>query len=269
VSIVTTNGEKLGAVGVLDATWFALHAIAPEAVIVGWYVADLVPTIAPVVGLVATLRDTLLVIPVSIQITDVADETGLAVLVSSAATQVGGASVAADGVGVRTVFIRTTARATTFLSTVMAVILGATVEAVVMCWNAADLVESNTVVIRMAHLNLNTPATIVTDITIRAMGVLKALGRADIIYAGLPVETVTGPAFIGAVAFIVDGEDTGWTLRPKVELFIKGERPLVAILPLTLPVTVLLRKSKARAAGTLHQAALPSGAALPEPAAVL
>ena len=94
-------------------TWFALHAIAPEAVIVGWYVADLVPTIAPVVGLVATVRDTLLVIPVSIQIADVADETGLAVLVSSAAAQVGGASVAADGVGVRTVFIRTTARATT------------------------------------------------------------------------------------------------------------------------------------------------------------
>lgn len=69
----------------------------------------------------------------------------------------------------------------------MAVILGATVEAVVMCWNAADLVESNTVVIRMAHLNLNTPATIVTDITIRAMGVLKALGRADIVYASLKI----------------------------------------------------------------------------------
>ena len=67
----------------------------------------------------------------------------------------------------------------------MAVILGATVEAVVMCWNVAHLVESNTVVIRLAHLNLHTPPTVVTFVPIRAMGVLNALGRADIVYTCL------------------------------------------------------------------------------------
>ena len=36
-------------------------------------------------------------------------------------------------------------------------------------------------------------------------------------FSHLPVETVTGPAFVGAVAFIVDWEDAGGTLRPKVE----------------------------------------------------
>jgi len=89
VSIVTTNGEKLGAVGVLDTAWFTLHAITPEAVIMGGDVAHLVPAVAPVVGLVATVGDALLVIPVSIQVAGVADEAGLAVLVSCAAAQVG------------------------------------------------------------------------------------------------------------------------------------------------------------------------------------
>ena len=55
----------------------------------GGDVAHLVPAVAPVVGLVATVGDALLVIPVSIQVAGVADEASLAVLVSCAAAQVG------------------------------------------------------------------------------------------------------------------------------------------------------------------------------------
>jgi len=85
----------------------------------------------------------------------------------------------------------------------------------------------------------DTPPTLVTDVILRAVGVLQALGGAPrVVDACLPIFTVTGLGPIFTLPIIGAGPDTSGTVRPVVELFIEGKSPLEARAALTHPVTV-------------------------------
>lgn len=171
ISIITTDRVKLWAVVIVNAARLALHAIAPEAVVVGRDVAHSIKTFTVPIVFIATIWDALLVIAIPVKVVSITDEARLAVLISSAAAKVLPSAMSTDGVGLNAVLIRCAAwLAVPGLGSV-------TVEAVVVFGNVTEIVIAVTQgVVAIAPDDLLTPSTVVTNVAVRAVAVLDTLG---------------------------------------------------------------------------------------------
>jgi len=210
---------------VIFASWLAVISIAEEASVVmrRRHVARSIVSIAELIRVFAARvwgrrwwLGRWLEVALVVGVTDV---TSLAVGVLVAAALVVSATYRVFGLDADTVI-----RATWL--TVVAI----AVEASVMMWrgDVTGYVEALAVGVRaIAALDGFAPMAVVTEVSIRAMLVLQALGRAPfVIYAGLPGFAVTGARYIGAVSFVITGPYTSGTIWPMVKLFIEGQCPL-------------------------------------------
>jgi len=267
MAAIAANREELRAVAVVDATWSAGHVVTVEAVFMVGHVTDCFMARAVIIQLITTIRDTLMAVAVSVQVSCITDLSSLAVFVGVASTLVIRSSVPTDGMSLWTVAIAIQPSAS-----LCAVCQCVTVEAVVVGRDVTNRIVASTLVVACAPRILNAPAAFVAMVTIGAVAVFNALRRTFVIDAGLPWETIARSWGVSAVASIVNGPDAGGALWPKVELVVEGVCPLVSLLTLALEVAVVRSRStktEARTGSAFKEASLVSWTTLPETAAVL
>merc|ERR1719283_593869 len=194
----------------------------------------------------------------------VTDVTSLAVGVLVAATLVVSATFGVLGLDADTVI-----RATWLT------VVSIAVEASVMMWrgDVTGYVKDLAVGVgAITALDGFAPMAVVTEVSIRAMLILQALGRAPfVIYAGLPWFAVTGARYIGAVSFVITGPYTSGTFWPMVKLFIEGQRPLhdaISPIPNASWVVVFVPVIPVATHGAFEEAGFQLRPTLPETAAV-
>jgi len=261
VAVIATDREELRAVAVFDATWSAAHIVTVEAVVVVRDVTDSIMAGAVIIQLITTIRNTLLVVAISVQVSCVTDLASLAVFVGVASAKVLRSSVSTDGMRSWTVGICGAA--------LCAVCCAVTVEAVLMCRDVTNSIKTRTLLVFCAARILNAPAAVVAMVAIGAVGVFNALRRTFVIDTGLPWETIACGWGVITVAIIVNRPDAGGAFRGVVELVVEGECPLVSLFTLAQPDAVPRLRSLTTASGALNEAALSSWTTLPEAAAVL
>jgi len=261
VAVIATDREELRAVAVFDATWSAAHIVTVEAVFVVRDVTDSIMARAVIIQLITTIRNTLLVVAISVQVSCVTDLASLAVFVGVASAKVLRSSVSTDGMRSWTVGICGAA--------LCAVCCAVTVEAVLMCRDVTNSIKTRTLLVFCASRILDTPAAVVAMVAIGAVGVFNALRRTFVIDTGLPWETIARGWGVITVAIIVNRPDAGGAFRGVVELVVEGECPLVSLFTLAQPDAVPRLRSFTTASGTLNEATLSSWTTLPEAAAVL
>jgi len=275
VAAALVVGSALGVLvleahSVIFAAWLAVISIAEEASVVmrRRHVARSIVSIAELVRVFAARvwgrrwwLSRRLEVALVVGVTDV---TSLAVGVLVAAALVVSTTFGVFGFDADTVI-----RATWL--TVVAI----AVEASVMMWrgDVTGYVEALAVGVgAIAALDGFAPMAVVTEVSIRAMLVLQALGRAPfVIYAGLPGFAVTGARYIGAVTFVHCGPYTRGTLGPLVKPVIKGECPLEAtaiICRITQLVAILYAVILVATHGAFEETGFKLRSTLPETAAV-
>jgi len=261
MAAIATDREHIRAVVVVDATWSAGHIITVEAVVVGRDVTNNIIAIAVFIRLIATIRNTLLVVAISVQVSCVTNLPSLAVSIGVASTTVIRSSVSTDGMRPWTVVVCGAAYC--------ALCCRVTVEAVVVGRDVTSSIIARTLGVVRATLILDAPAAVVAMVAIGAVAVLHALRRTFVVHTGLPWETIARARGVSTVAIIVNGPDTGGAFWPEVEFVIEGVCPLVSLLTFALVVAVRWIETQARTTSTLKKASLVSWATLPEAAAVL
>lgn len=260
MATIATDREELWAVAVFDATWPAGHIVTVEAVVVGRDVTNSIMARAVIIQLIATIRNTLLVVAISVQVSCVANLPSLAVFIGVASAKVLRSSMSTDGMRSWTVVVCGAA--------LCAVCCAVTVEAVVMGRDVTNSIKTRTLVVVCAPRILDAPAAVVAMVAIRAVAVFNALRRTFVVHTGLPWETIAGFRDVRTVASIVNGPDAGGAFGGVVELIVEGECPLVSLVTQALPVAVSRFRSITTASSALNEAALPSWTTLPETAAV-
>jgi hypothetical protein len=261
MAAIATDREHIRAVTVVDATWSAGHIVTVEAVFVVRHVTNNIIARALFIRLIATIRNTLLVVAISIQVSCVTNLASLAVSIGVASTTVIRSSVSTDGMRSWTVVVCGAANC--------AVCCRVTVETVVVGRDVACLIITRTLVVVRATIILDAPAAVVAMVAIGAVAVLHALRRTFVVHTGLPWETIARARGVSTVAIIVNGPDTGGAFWPEVEFVIEGVCPLVSLLTFALVVAVRWIETQARTTSALKKASLVSWATLPEAAAVL
>jgi len=261
MAAIATDREHLRAVGVLDATWSAGHIVTVEAVFMVRHVTNSIMARAVIIQPKATIRNTLLVVSISVQVSCVTNLPSLAVFIGVASTKVLRSSMSTDGMRPWTVVVCGAA--------LCAVCCRVTVEAVVVGRDVTCHIKTRALVVFRATFILDAPAAVVAMVAIRTVAVFNTLRRTFVIHTGLPWETIARPRGVSTVAIIVNGPDASGAFRPEVVLVVKGVCPLVSLLTLTLVVTVGWIETEARTTGALKKASLVSWTTLPETAAVL
>jgi len=261
MATIATDREELRAVAVVDATWSATHIVTVEAVFMVRDVANSIMAGAVIVQLITTIRNTLLVVAISVQVSCVTNLASLAVFIGIASTKVLRSSMSTDRMRSGTVIICGAPLCT--------VCIRVTVEAVVMGRDVTNRIETGTLVILFTHLILDAPAAVVAMVAIRTVAVFNALRRTFVIYTGLPWETIARLWDVITVAIVVNRPDAGGAFWREVELIIKAECPLVSLFSLAPPNTVSRLRSLRTASSTFKEASLKSWTTLPESAAVL
>jgi len=258
---IATDWEELWAVAVVDATWSAGHIVTVEAVFVIRDVTNGIMARAVIIQLIATIRNTLLVVAISIQVSCVTNLPSLAVFIGVASAKVLRSSMSTDGMRSWTVVVCGAA--------FCAVCCGVTEEAVVVGRDVTNRIKTRTLIVVCANLILDAPAAVVAMVTFWAVVVFNALRRTFVIHAGLPWETIASGRNVSTVAIIVNGPNAGGSFWKEVELVVKGERPLVSLFALALPVAVSRFGSIMTTICALKEATLACRTTLPEAAAVL
>jgi len=261
MAIIAADREELRTVAVFDATWSAGDIVTIEAVFVVRDVANSIVARAVIIQLITTIRNTLLVVAISVQVSCVTDLASLAVFVGVASAKVLRSAMSTDGMRSWTVVVRGAA--------LCAVCCAVTVEAVFMCRDVTNSIKTRTLLVFCAARILNAPAAVVAMVAIGAVGVFNALRRTFVIDTGLPWETIACGWGVITVAIIVNRPDAGGAFRGVVELVVEGECPLVSLFTLAQPDAVPRLRSFTTASGALNEAALSSWTTLPEAAAVL
>merc|ERR1719430_2286161 len=244
-----------------STTNYTVFPITVEAVVVGRDVTNSIMARAVIIQIVATIRNTLLVVAISVQVFCVTNLPSLAVFIGVASAKVLRSSMATDGMRSWTVVVCGAA--------LCALCCGVTVEAVVVGRDVTSRVKTRTLVVLCAPRILDAPAAVVAMVAFGAVAVFSALRRTFVIHTGLPGETITRAWCIITVALIVNGPDTGGSLWPEVEFLIKGECPLVSLFALAQLDAVSRFRSIRTAISALNKATLPSRPTLPEATAVL
>jgi len=261
MATIATDREELRAVAVVDATWSAAHIVTVETVFMVRDVTNSIMTRAVIVQLITTIRNTLLVITISVQVSCVTNLPSVAVFIGIAPTEVLRSSMSTDGMRSGTVVVCGAA--------LCAACCWFTVEAVVVGRDVTDRIETLTLVVFCAHLILNAPAAFIAMVAIGTVAIFSALRRTFFVHTGLPWETIAWAWGVITVPIIVNGPDAGGAFWPEVELLIKGGCPLVSLLALTLLDAVSRFRSLLAAISALKEASLVSWTTLPETAAVL
>lgn len=260
MATIATDREELWAVAVFDATWPAGHIVTVEAVVVGRDVTNSIMARAVIIQLIATIRNTLLIVAISVQVSCVANLPSLAVFIGVASAKVLRSSMSTDGMRSWTVVVCGAA--------LCAVCCAVTVEAVVMGRDVTNSIKTRTLVVVCAPRILYAPAAVVAMVAIRAVAVFNALRRTFVVHTGLPWETIAGFRDVRTVASIVNGPDAGGAFGGVVELIVEGECPLVSLVTQALWVTDSRFRSFTTASSALNEATLASWTTLPETAAV-
>jgi len=260
MATIATDREELRAVAVVDATWSATHIVTVEAVFMVRDVANSIMAGAVIVQLITTIRNTLLVVAISVQVSCVTNLASLAVFIGIAPTKVLRSSISTDRMRSGTVGVCGTA--------LCAACCRFTVEAVVVGRDVTNRIETRTLVVVSAHLILDAPAAVVAMVAIGTVAVFNALRRTFFIHTGLPREAIACWGVI-TVAIIVNRPNAGGAFWPKVELLVEGECPLVSLFTLTQLDAVSRIRSLRTARSTFKEASLISWTTLPESAAVL
>jgi len=263
-STMTTDWVFVRTVAIViqpSTTNCTLFPITVEAVVMTWNIADCIKSFTFAIVIVATIRNTLLVVAISVQVSCVTNLASLAVFIGVASTTVIRSSVSTDGMRPWTVVVCGAAYC--------AVCCRVTVEAVVVGRDVTSSIMARTLGIIRATLILDAPAAVVAMVSIGAVAVFNALRRTFVIHTGLPRETIARARGVSTVAIIVNGPDTGGAFWPEVEFVVEGVCPLVSLLTLALVVTVRWIETQARTTSALKKASLVSWATLPEAAAVL
>jgi len=261
MAIIAADREELRTVAVFDATWSAGDIVTIEAVFVVRDVANSIVARAVIIQLITTIRNTLLVVAISVQVSCVTNLPSLAVFIGVASAKVLRSSMSTDGMRSWTVVVCGAA--------LCAVCCGVTVEAVVVGRDVTDRIKTRTLVVVCANLILNAPAAVVAMVTFWAVVVFNALRRTFVIHTGLPWETIASGRNVSTVAIIVNGPNAGGAFWKEVELVVKGECPLVSLFALALPVAVSRFGSIMTTICALKEATLACRTTLPEAAAVL
>jgi len=260
MAIIATDREELWAVAVFDATWPAGHIVTVETVVVGRDVTNSIMARAVIIQLIATIRNTLLVVAISVQVSCVANLPRLAVFIGVASAKVLRSSMSTDGMRSWTVVVCG--------ATLCAVCCAVTVEAVVMGRDVTNSIKTRTLVVVCAPRILDAPAAVVAMVAIRAVAVFNALRRTYVVHTGLPWETIAGFWDVRTVASIVRRPDAGGAFGGVVELIVEGECPLVSLFTQAQPDAVSRFRSFTTARSALNEATLTSWTTLPETAAV-
>jgi len=216
MAAIATDREELGAVAVVDATWPAAHIVTVEAVFMVRDVTNSIMARAVIVQLITTIRNTLLVVAISVQVSCVTNLPSFAIFIGIASTKVLRSSMSTDGMRSWTVVVCGAA--------LCAICFRVTVEAVVVGRDVTNRIETRTLVILFAHLIriLNAPAAVVAMVAIGTVAIFNALRRTFFVHTGLPWETIAWAWGVITVPIIVNGPDAGGAFRPEVELLIKG-----------------------------------------------
>lgn len=231
MAVIATDREELRAVAVGDATWFAVHIVTVEAVFMVRDVTNSIMARAVIIQLITTIRNTLLVVAIFVQVSCVTNLSSLAVFIGGASTKVLRSSMSTDGMRPWTVVVCGAA--------LCAVCCRVTVEAVVVGRDVTCYIKTRTlVVLCAAPFILNAPAAVVAMVAIGAVAVFNALRRTFVIDTGLPWETIARARGVRTVAGIVNGPDAGGAFWPEVEFVVEGVCPLVSLLTLALEVAV-------------------------------
>jgi len=264
-STMTTDWVFVRTVAIViqpSTTNYTVFPITVEAVVMSWNIADCIKSSTFAVVIVATIRNTLLVVPISVQVSCVTNLPSLAVFIGVASTTVIRSSVSTDGMRPWTVVVCGAAYC--------AVCCRVTVEAVVVGRDVTSSIISRTLgVVCASTFILDAPAAVVAMVAIGAVAVFHALRRTFVVHTGLPWETIARARGVSTVAIIVNGPDTGGAFWPEVEFVIEGVCPLVSLLTFALVVAVRWIETQARTTSALKKASLVSWATLPEAAAVL
>jgi len=261
-STMTTDWEFVGTVAIViqpSTTDYTVFPITVEAVVMSWNIADCIKSSTFAVVIVATIRNTLLVVPISVQVPCVTNLPSLAVFIGVASAKVLRSSVATDGMRSWTVVVCRAA--------LCAVCCGVTVETVVVGRDVTSRVKTRTLVVLCAP-RIDAPATVVAMVAFGAVAVFSALRRTFVIHTCLPWETITWARSVITFAIIVNRKDAGGSLWPEVELIVKGECPLKSLITQT-PDAVSRFRTISTASSTLNEATLASRPTLPEATAVL
>jgi len=262
-STMTTDWVFVRTVAIViqpSTTNYTVFPITVEAVVMSWNIADCIKSFALGVVIVATIRNTLLVVAISVQVPCVTNLPSLAVFIGVASAKVLGSSMATDGMRSWTVVVCGAA--------LCAVCCGVTVEAVVVGRDVTSRVKTRTLVVLCAPRILDAPAAVVAMVAFGAVAVFSALRRTFVIHTCLPWETITWARSVITFAIIVNRKDAGGSLWPEVELIVKGECPLKSLITQT-PDAVSRFRTISTASSTLNEATLASRPTLPEATAVL
>jgi len=201
ISAIATDREELWAVAVVDATWSAGHIVTVEAVFVVRDVTNSFMARAVIIQLITTIRNTLLVVAISVQVSCVTNLPSVAVFIGIASTKVLRSSMSTDGMRSWTVVVCGAA--------LCAVCCRVTVEAVVMGRDGTNSIKTKTILVVCATRILNTPAAVVAMVAIGAVAVFNALRRTFVIHTGLPWETIAWARGVITVPIIVNRPDAG------------------------------------------------------------
>jgi len=262
-STMTTDWVFVGTVAIViqpSTTNYAVFPITVEAVVMSWNIADCIKSFTLAVVIVATIRNTLLVVPISVEVSCVTNLPSLAIFIGVASAKVLGSSMATDGMRSWTVVVCGAA--------LCAVCCGVTVETVVVGRDVTSRVKTRTLVVLCAP-RIDAPATVVAMVAFGAVAVFSALRRTFVIHTCLPWETITWARSVITFAIIVNRKDAGGSLWPEVELIVKGECPLKSLITQTQPDAVSRFRTISTASSTLNEATLASRPTLPEATAVL
>jgi len=262
-STVTTDWVFVRTVAIViqpSTTNYTVFPITVEAVVMSWNIADCIKSFTLAVVIVATIRNTLLVVPISVEVSCVTNLPSLAIFIGVASAKVLGSSVATDGMRSWTVVVCGAA--------LCAVLCAVTVEAVVMGRDVTSSIKTMTLVVVCAPRILDAPAEVVTMVAIRAVAVFNALRRTFVVHTGLPWVTIAGFRDVRTVASIVNGPDAGGAIGGAMELFVEGECPLVSLFTQALAVAVSRFRSITTARSALKEASPGIWSTLPETAAV-
>jgi len=142
MAIIAADREELRTVAVVDATWSAGDIVTVEAVFVVRDVANSIVARAVIIQLVTTIRNTFLVVAISVQVSRVTNLPRLTVFIGVASAKVLGSSMATDGMRSWTVVVCGAA--------LCAVCCGVTVEAVVVGRDVTNGIETLTLVVFFA-----------------------------------------------------------------------------------------------------------------------